>query len=551
MNNNGNPARAAWLRDAKYGFFLHHIDAASREQWNEVTERFDVGGMARAFRRMGGGYAFLTTGQNSGYYCSPNRTYDSILGNTPGTTKCSRRDLVFDFLLALEAENLAGLAYTTSLGPAHDREACRALKNIPPWRTENAGNYDEVKDLADTDPRLRYFLRRWEAIHREWALRWGRHCRGWWVDGCYHNSELHRHPDEPNGASWAAALRAGNPDAAVAFNMGVEYPPKKLNDVEDYTAGESNEPWRSVTAGPLIDGLQYQVLTYAGQTWGAPPLRFDAGELAAITRAINGNGGAVTWDLPWDFGTGKLPAETVERFVEMKSILDGTPEFRTFSFSVPVKPSARETGKIRLVCDTTAPIEFDWNGTTIAAAGQTEYEFKLAPSHGMENRAGLRWGKFHRTFPVPLCKKIRTGENFVIRTDDGAEIGRFRVERDGAELRLTAEAGEPVPRIAPVCWRGSCFELFFTVAGTDAPRQLILTPDGKLWSRQDGLWREDGMKKEFRRTAAGYALSLPLPAGFNRFEIQLTVLRNGILAKAVAGRSSNAFNVEEYMELLD
>ena len=43
--------------------------------------------------------------------------------------------------------------------------------------------------------------------------RWGQKVWGWWFDGCYFADAMYRHPDAPNFASFAAAAKAGNPDA--------------------------------------------------------------------------------------------------------------------------------------------------------------------------------------------------------------------------------------------------------------------------------------------------------------------------------------------------
>ena len=61
---------------------------------------------------------------------------------------------------------------------------------------------------------------------------------GWWFDGCYHSFDLHDFADDdpPNFKSFAEAARAGNPDAALAFNPGqVPWLPS-LSAHQDFTA---------------------------------------------------------------------------------------------------------------------------------------------------------------------------------------------------------------------------------------------------------------------------------------------------------------------------
>jgi hypothetical protein len=89
-----------WFRDAKWGVFIHyifsdevpadrwnaHVDT-SAESWNASVDSFDVEALADQLKHIKPGYCFLTIGQNSGHYCSPNETYDSIVGISP--SKCS------------------------------------------------------------------------------------------------------------------------------------------------------------------------------------------------------------------------------------------------------------------------------------------------------------------------------------------------------------------------------------------------------------------------------------------------------------------------------
>jgi len=64
------------------------------EKWNKLINDFDVEGLAKQLKSVGAGYYLITLGQNSGYYLSPNETYDRYVGINP--SKCSRWDLVAD-----------------------------------------------------------------------------------------------------------------------------------------------------------------------------------------------------------------------------------------------------------------------------------------------------------------------------------------------------------------------------------------------------------------------------------------------------------------------
>jgi hypothetical protein len=64
------------------------------EEWNRLVDGFDAEGIARQLQSVGARYYQIGIGRNSGYYLSPNATYDKIMGTQP--SRCSRRDLVAD-----------------------------------------------------------------------------------------------------------------------------------------------------------------------------------------------------------------------------------------------------------------------------------------------------------------------------------------------------------------------------------------------------------------------------------------------------------------------
>ncbi len=286
----GAQNRAAWMQDAQWGVMTHYLaDWQARthhltmnvEEWNRLVDGFDVDLMARQLAAVGARYYQVTIGQNSGYYLSPNATYDKIVGIQP--SKCSRRDLVADLADALAKRGIRLLVYLPSGAPAGDKAADTALE----WQNGPHPN--------------REFQRKWEQVIREWSLRWGKKVAGWWFDGCYFPNTMYRSPEAPNFASFAAAARAGNPDAAVAFNPGVFYRMISITPYEDFTAGEIDKP-ELVTipraADGKIDGTQIQMLSYLGTTWGVGTPRFTAEEAIAYTRKVRQAGGAVTWDVP-------------------------------------------------------------------------------------------------------------------------------------------------------------------------------------------------------------------------------------------------------------
>ena len=301
-------SRAAWLKEARWGAFVHFLadppssmnsSGMSAADWNNRVDAFDCEGLATQLEEAGAGYCFLTLGQNSGHFCSPNATYEHLTGIQP--CKCSRRDLMADLHSSLSKRGIRLFAYLPSHAPMHDVEAVRKLKFTPPWDFSKwspiKGSYS-AKDFEGVDERVSQGQRNWEAVIREWSVRWGSKVEGWWFDGVYFADKMYRHDDGPNFQSFAAAARAGNPDSSIAWNPGVVYPPIEMDREEDYTGGEINNPFQLDHSGTWQGRETYQILTFLGQFWCRGPVRFSTDEAAFFVKEVNAYGGAVTWDLP-------------------------------------------------------------------------------------------------------------------------------------------------------------------------------------------------------------------------------------------------------------
>ena len=223
-------ADTTWFYSAGWGVFMHYLTspATTAEAWSEQVDRFDVEALARQIASVEAGYCFLTIGQGSGHYCAPNATYDRLTGICP--SKCSRRDLISDLADALACHKIPMMVYTVTDGSDADPQACAALGQIRHWS-------DGVK-RSPGDYRLPEFQRNWEDVNRDWSLRFGMKVRGWWVDGAYMKPERFPDNEPPNFRTFAEALKAGNPDALVAFNPGIQIPVWSYSEYEDYTAGE-------------------------------------------------------------------------------------------------------------------------------------------------------------------------------------------------------------------------------------------------------------------------------------------------------------------------
>lgn len=278
------------MRQAKWGVMthyladwqahIHHLTMGPAE-WNKLINGFAVEALADELQSVGATYYQISIGQNSGYYLAPNPVYDKLTGIRP--SKCSRRDLIADLYQALHKRGIRLMVYLPSGAPSQDKTAVAALG----WHN---GPYSN-----------REFQEKWQEIIRYWSERWGKKVFGWWFDGCYFPNTMYRSKEAPNFASFAAAARAGNPDAVVAFNPGVYYRIFALSPHQDFTAGEIDKPEliriRHDIDGEL-DGAQLHMLSYLGQKWGRGTPRFTKEQVIAYSRKIWDAGGAVTWDVP-------------------------------------------------------------------------------------------------------------------------------------------------------------------------------------------------------------------------------------------------------------
>ena len=282
-----------WFADIGWGVFTHYLTdvKTTADEWCRQVDAFDVEALAAQLEEVGAGYYFITVGQNSGHWCAPNAAYDAILERSPSL--CSRRDLILDLAAALEKRNIRLMAYHTCDPAMQDPEALRRFHYT--WGFK--GEWPHAWGTERTGFRQAEFQRLWEAVTREWSLRWGRHVQGWWMDGCYFADEMYRHPEAPNFESFCEAIRAGNPEALVAFNPGVFAPVLCHTLLEDFTAGEIAEAF-PVCPGPFVNQARYHILSYLGESWSKGAPRFPDEFVIGYTKHVTSKGGVVTWDVP-------------------------------------------------------------------------------------------------------------------------------------------------------------------------------------------------------------------------------------------------------------
>jgi len=307
LSNAPSPHRTDWFHEAQWGVLTHYLtdQTTSAEEWSRQVDQFDVPGLAGQLESAGIKYYFITIGQNSGHYCSPNATYDSIAGITP--SRCSRRDLVAELADALAAKGIRMMVYLPAGAPNREPQAIERLE----WHN---GPYRNIE-----------FQLKWQAVISEWSDRWGRRISGWWFDGCYWPNTMYRMTEHPNFETFAAAARSGNPDSIVAFNTGVINPIIPVTPHEDYTAGEMNNPYEPVCHNRRLDGEQYHMLSFLGPWWGQGEPRFTDEQVITVTHRMVEKGGVITWDVPI-MTEGLIPRPFLDQLAALtKGLADGGP----------------------------------------------------------------------------------------------------------------------------------------------------------------------------------------------------------------------------------
>ena len=290
------------FHDSKWGVLTHylsfvqnaagdfHNQGVGETSWDECVEGIDVDRIAETVASTGASYLFFTMEQGTRYIIAPNKTYDEIVGGG-GDTGPSKRDLVLDLHRALSKRGIDLYLYFTGSGPADD--------------TEHGPKFGFC--CGEGEVVTRPFVEKWAAVLEEYSRRYGDKVKGWWVDGCYR--EMFGFTDELLDLLYYAA-KAGNPDAIVALNDGVDIRCRKTYANEEFTCGEFDHP-TGIPEERFIDGAQTHILVPVGPVWGAPGLQKDGEYLRYYTKCVNLAGGVVTYDIAI-YRDGSFDTEQIE-----------------------------------------------------------------------------------------------------------------------------------------------------------------------------------------------------------------------------------------------
>ena len=271
MNLTNRQNATDWFRDSKYGLFFHYLFNMD-EMKNFNAEKFvsDV-------NKTGAGYVVLTLGQNSGFYCAPNPTYESLTGNAEGT-KCYAGDVPMQAAKALEPYGIKLMLYLPSHPPSCDNNASTLLgldqQIRPDWL---------MNDIT---------AKNWSAVIRDWSEHYGKNISGWWFDGFYPWINMNNN----YAKLYKEAILSGNSESILALNQGVEATVYPANEYCDYTAGEFNE-FGALPTERFVDSAQWHVLSFLGKDWCSPAAKYDSNYLSNYISKANSKGGVVTVEM--------------------------------------------------------------------------------------------------------------------------------------------------------------------------------------------------------------------------------------------------------------
>ena len=279
----GNP-NTNWLRDAGYGIMVHYlkpaiVPAGGAKEWNEAVDSFNVEHFASQAKEADVGFVMFTLGQNSGYYCSPNTTFNNKVGVKPGDL-CSIRDLPMDLMNELKKYNIPLILYLPSNPPISNKLVSEKF------------HYSYKKDSATSQ----YNQPILEEMIREWSLRYGEGISGWWFDGLYSWNDIRSTRMDMslkhNISTHTLAAKAGNKKSIVTYNYG--FGEIRVNTPYcDYSSGEKRTI-DEIPAGRWVeDGVQWFLFTYLGEKWGGKGRQFTTDELVEKAGKIVDNQGVL------------------------------------------------------------------------------------------------------------------------------------------------------------------------------------------------------------------------------------------------------------------
>jgi len=330
-NKAPNSKHVEWMSEGTYGMMVHYLiypDGNTEEEktndFNKTIDNFDLELFINDFKTTKADWLIFTIGQNTGYWNSSNAYIDSkISGRTP------KRDLVLEIAKEVKKLGKRFIAYLPGEVVTILRE--KKIDDIFDWNEEKPDG----------------FLKAWSAILRDYSLKLGDLCDGWWIDGCY--EQIHH-----NTWDWkifADAMRAGNPNSAVSLSDASFccHILKSLTSENDYFPGEvhmledgviridpafgnvhlnengkirvgEKAPEYFIPEGKYIDGTLLHALVPMDLTFNEEVknewIQYPVSDIIKLAHSFNDVGGAITYNVPID-NTGKIRSSSLEKLIAL------------------------------------------------------------------------------------------------------------------------------------------------------------------------------------------------------------------------------------------
>ena len=257
-----------WFKDSKYGLFIHYL------YMPEDMKKFNAEEFAKQVNEMGAGYVIFTLGQNSGYYCGPNPTYEALAGYPKGS-KCSELDIPMQAANALKAYDIKLMLYLPSHTPSGDNAASIKI-----------GVDQTVEPMWEMNDTV---VKNWCSIVKDWSVHYGKNIKGWWFDGFYDLIKLNEH----HAKFYKEAVLAGNDESILALNAGLTGNISPANIYCDYTAGEFNE-YGELPTQRFVNGSQWHIASFIGKDWLEGSANVDKVWMADYINKVNAKDGVVS-----------------------------------------------------------------------------------------------------------------------------------------------------------------------------------------------------------------------------------------------------------------
>lgn len=249
----------------------------------------------------------ITQGANGSFYTSPH----AELAKHVSPEIVPQRDLFGEMLDALNEQGFKVMVYFATEGPTMGKHPEKALPGVIDTWKKYARSRKMTPDQAVA-----------EIIVKEYSLRYGTKISGWWFD----------HAQYGDIKLLEKAARAGNPEAALTFNVGGS--PKLLTCPEsDFTAGHPtpvkrhSPSWEGnevaimlIEKNNYINGSLGHFFPPMQKTWNSGKPVFETQQAVDWTMRIVQSKGAITWAVALEDAKKKKAPLAAFQFEQLKAI---------------------------------------------------------------------------------------------------------------------------------------------------------------------------------------------------------------------------------------